>query len=190
LPARLLTDAPSDRRSLPAPSAALPTSSLAEQNALYAQGSLARDRHDGAGALAAWSSFLQQFPQGVLAPEAATGILSVLVDEGREREALAAADDYLGRFPADGRAAQVAYIRGNLLREKLGRTSDALAAYRQALALATSPRVRDDALFAVGACQRMLGYTAAARETFKQYQTEFPTGAHAGELSRWLSETR
>ncbi len=133
---------------------------------------------------------MQQFPQGVLAPEAATGILSELVGEGRDREALRAADDYLSRFPADGRAAEVAYIRGNLLREKLGRTSDALAAYRQALALATSPRLKGDSLFAVGACQRMLGYTAAARETFKQYQAEFPGGVHAGELSRWLSEVR
>jgi TolA-binding protein len=189
---RMLADASSGGRSMPAatPQAALPPSALAEQNALYAKGTLARDRHDGPGALAAWGTFLEQFPQGVLAPEAATGILSELVEQGRDREALTAADDYLGRFPADGRAAEVAFIRGNLLREKLGRTADALAAYQQALALATRPRLRDDALFAVGACQGMLGHTAQARDTFKQYQTQFPGGAHSGELSRWLSETR
>ena len=136
------------------------------------------DRHDGPGALAAWSASLRQFPQGVLAPEATAGILSELVDEGRDREALTAADDYLGKFPADRRAAEVAFIRGNLLREKFSRTADALAAYQQALRLATRHRLKDDALFAVGACQRMLGQTAAARESFKQYQTKFPAGVH------------
>jgi len=195
-PAKLLANSSPVRPSMPQPAqpaaaqAALPPSSLAEQNALYSQGTLARDRHDGPGALAAWSSFLHQFPQGVLAPEAAAGVLGELVEEGRDREALTAADDFLVRFPANGRAAEVAFIRGNLLREKLGRTADALVAYQQALGLATRPRLKDDALFAVGACQRMLGQTAAARETFKRYQAQFPNGVHSGELSRWLSETR
>lgn len=172
----------------PAPQAAIPPSALAEQNALYALGTQARDRHDGPAALTAWRSYLARYPTGVLAPEASAGVLSELVTEGRDSEALIAADDYLGSFPADGRAAEVAFIRGNLLHDKQGRIADALSAYRQALALATRPGLRDDALFAVGVCERMLGHTAQAQEILRRYQTEFPNGAHAGELSRWLSQ--
>ncbi len=171
-----------------APKAAIPPSSLAEQNALYALGTQARDRHDGPAALTAWRSYLARFPGGVLAPEASAGVLGELVTEGRNGEALIAADDYLGSFPADGRAAEVAFIRGNLLHDQQGRVADALSSYRQALAQATRPGLRDDALFAVAVCERMLGHTAQAQETFRRYQTEFPNGAHAGELSRWLSQ--
>jgi len=184
--ARALADSSNDTP--PAPQGALPQSSLAEQNALYAQGAIARDQHDGTAALAAWRSYLVQFPHGVLAPEAAAGVLSVLVSEGRDREALFAADDYLSSYPADGRAAEVAFIRGNLLHEKFNRTADALEAYRRALALATRPGLRDDALFAVAACERMLGRTAEAQATFKEYQSEFPHGTHAAELSKWMGK--
>ncbi len=166
----------------------LPPSLLGEENALYAAGAQARDRHDGPGAMAAWSSYLTRFPRGVLAPEASAGVLSELVTEGRNAEALIAADQYLRSFPADGRAGEVAFIRGNLLHDRLGRTADALAAYQQALALAARPGLRDDALFAVGACERMLGHAAAAQTTFRQYQSEFPHGAHAGELAQWLRD--
>jgi TolA-binding protein len=164
-------------------------SALAAENALYARAIAARDRHDGQGALATWVDYLTRYPHGVLAPEAAAGVLSELVAEGRDPDALRAADQYLASFggngPGDGRAAEVAFIKGNLLHDKLGRTADALSAYQLALRLATRPALRDDALFAIGACQKKLGFPADARRSFERYRREFPNGAHAAELPKW-----
>jgi outer membrane protein assembly factor BamD (BamD/ComL family) len=88
---------------------------LSAENALYRLGVI-ESRLDGNGrrAVLRWSEYARRFPSGVLAPEAQLSLLSALVSDGRQQEARGAADDFLLRFPDDGRAAQVRRIRDSL----------------------------------------------------------------------------
>lgn len=162
---------------------------LDAQNAAYTLGLIARDElHDSAAALARFRDYQRRFPRGVLAPEAARAVVAELVAARRFAEACRAAERYQADFPDDGRAVEVALVRARLLRDELHAPADALAAYQAILAREPPAAQAEEALFAVGLCQRDLGRGDDARATFAACRARFPRGAHADEIARLLDE--
>jgi hypothetical protein len=161
---------------------------LPAQNALFALAQLRRNElHDGPAAVVLLHNYLARFPEGVLAPEARQTLIAELAEEHRSDEALAEAERYLDGAAWDGRAAAVALLRANLLRQSGGRNAEALAVYRQILARGAPPEVRDDALFGAAASALDLGETAAGRADLERYLHEIPAGKHAGEARTLLA---
>lgn len=188
VPART-TDACVRERSLDAREACygqlLAGDDLVAQEALYSLAVMERDeRRDGRAALSFFRAYVGRFPGGTLAPEASQNVLSELEREAQPDAALAAANDYLRRFPSEARAPQVQLLRAKILRDELGRPAEALAAYEGALRGALWPALREEALFSKGLCEQRLGRTAAARTSNKAYLLEFPNGRYAAQLAQ------
>jgi hypothetical protein len=87
------------RPSVPARGAALPTSALGEQNALFSTAVAARRRGERRAALAALDRLVATYPEGPLAESAAAERFRVLQAVDMER-ARAAARDYVARYPS------------------------------------------------------------------------------------------
>jgi outer membrane protein assembly factor BamD (BamD/ComL family) len=84
---------------VPARGAALPTSALGEQNALFSTAVAARRRGERRAALAALDRLVATYPEGPLAESAAAERFRVLQAVDMER-ARAAARDYVARYPS------------------------------------------------------------------------------------------
>jgi tetratricopeptide (TPR) repeat protein len=143
------------------------------QNALYSLGLLEREHGRTAAALAAWRTYERRFAAGLLAPEVSVAILRSLLDDRRYAEALARAEAFEQRFAGETRRPEVALIRAKLLCLRFGRLDDAQAAFEAALA-ATTPSVRQDALYARAHCLQLLAGEAAARQAWRAYREAFP----------------
>ncbi len=115
-----------------------------------------------------------------------------LVEERKYGEAMTLSDSLLRAAPTYFRAAELEVKRGDLLAGVLEQVPSAEVAYRRALALESTPFVREKALFGLGLCQERLGKVAEARSTWGHYLEEFPRGAHADEvlthLDAWLRQ--
>ncbi len=89
---------------------------LSSQNALYTMGLLMQASPKGQGrALETFELFERRFPEGALAPEAASKRLEILIKLGRHAEAIEAASRFEGKYPGDPRTPRVALIRAGLL---------------------------------------------------------------------------
>lgn len=159
---------------------------LAAQNALYALGLMAQSEGEGERALEGFRRYQARFQSGALGPEAALGALRQLLSERRWREALEEAESFRRRFPEDGRAAEVALVRANLLCRLEPDGAAAGPAYSEALDLGGGPTVRDDALYGRAVCLQARSSRAQARAAWERYLAELPNGAHAREARRWL----
>ena len=75
---------------------------LAAENALFALGLLERDQGgDRVRAMALFREYQRRFPTGILGPEVALTVTSLLAAEGNHRQACAEADVFAHRFPRD-----------------------------------------------------------------------------------------
>jgi hypothetical protein len=91
---------------------------LCAQNALYELAMRAHDR--GALELSAgrFAAYLERFPQGILAPEASMQRMIDLSAARQTQLAIAEAERFLKRFPADPKASQVRAFRARLLDQR------------------------------------------------------------------------
>lgn len=158
-------------------------SDLAAQNAAYLLGQLQRTQGDLPGAVAAWQQYQRRFPQGVLWPEAASGVLAAHLAEQKWPEALADADAYLARVGQGDRADEVALIRANLLLAHLHQPQAARQAYRALTGPGVPDAVRGEATFGLAQADAQQGQAAEAQAAFARYLRDWPSGPHAAEVA-------
>lgn len=141
---RLATAVPRDAAApAPAPDAAPPpaSSSLPEQLALFraSQSAAAAGRYDEA--VAGIDELLRRFPASPVRADAELGKAEFLVRAGRRRQAIALIERLVTRAPHRGRRGELFRVLGDQHRQG-GDCERAAAAYRQAVALATTRRER------------------------------------------------
>jgi hypothetical protein len=141
---------------------------IAAETALYEVGRLRRDElGDAAGALAAFESYRNRFPRGMLRTEVALSVAELLPKLNRHREAL----DEITRLLDDGsgreRAPELHFLRANIYREVLEDYARAERDYA-AVEAARAPAV-GDATFFRGVCLQALGRSDDARAVFLRY---------------------
>lgn len=146
-----------------------------------AVGLLRRDRN-AAAALAAFDSYLERYPHGVLNREARVARIDALLMLQRTNAALAA----LETLPFDNgrRSTELQVVRGELRAR-----NDCTGAERDfSAALSHTPDagLLERILYGRGVCWSKLGNQAGAAEDFRRYIERFPDGAHAAWARRWL----
>jgi hypothetical protein len=159
---------------------------LAAQNALYELGLLDRSRGEHVQAAARWEELERRFPQGPLAPDASSGLITEWVTLEHFPEALAETQSFLDRFPMDPKAAEVKLIRANLFRERFDRPEQALPLYSEVLSKPVPNELKDEAMYFEGVCQQALGRTAEASRTWHRYLATFPHGNHRNDVEHVL----
>ncbi len=163
-------------------------SGLAAQNALYGLGLIARDHlHDRQAALHYWTDYAERFPHGVLAPEAALGILGALIADRRYAEAIDAADRYLQLSP-DGLGAEVTLAKAEILQTGLNSPDSAIPIYLGLLSGELSSPVRQEVLYSMGLCEQREGYPTQAEQLWKRYLSSFPRGPHSAQVAGLLRD--
>ncbi|MGC4113247.1 MAG: hypothetical protein QM765_00920 [Myxococcales bacterium] len=111
--------------------------------------------------------------------------MRVLVTARRFDQAIAAADQFRLRYPGDARLPEVQVVRARLLCALPGRSAAAVETFQEVVAMeAASAQVRQEALFAMAACQNASGDRAGAEASWRLYLERFPDGAHAEEARR------
>jgi hypothetical protein len=142
---------------------------LGAEMALYEVARLRRDvLANPAGALEALSTYQRRFPQGTLGREVSLSHVELLVEVGRQEEALRESDALLRSGLGSERALELHLLRGHVYRRKM---KDLAAAAREyALAeRAGGGSAAADAGYLAGVCQLELGDRAAARGSFERY---------------------
>ena len=147
-------------------------------------GLLRRDRN-AAAALAAFNSYLERYPHGVLNREARAARIDALLMLERTNEALAA----LETLPLDSgrRSTELQVMRGELRAR-----NDCAGAERDfgtALSHTPDAGLLERIWYGRGVCRWKLGNRAGAADDFRRYIERFPDGAHAAWARRWLETT-
>lgn len=155
--------------------------------ALYESGR-ARAQHlgDFAGAQRSFAAYRERFPAGALRQEVELGALEAFVSSGDLQGALAAADQFLARFPGSVRAADVRLLRANVLRDR-GNLNAARADYSELEQVGGG--VGAEALYAGAFCARQLGDEAGARIALEAYLSRYPNGSHRKDALQALGRT-
>lgn len=132
-----------------------------------------RQTHDAAGALTLLESYRQQFPHGVLQPEADLIHVTALLDLGRRRDALAVLDP---RELADDtpRGLELLVVRGEL-RAEAGRCPAAIADFDTALDQVQGELLARG-LYGRSRCRARVGNAAGAQSDLVEYLRRFPDG--------------
>lgn len=159
---------------------------LKESQALGAAMARLRQAHDPAGALTLLDSYRQQFPHGLLHPEAELLRISALLGVGKRREALTALDQ---RPLADDtpRGMELRVTRGEL-RAEAGRCGEALADFTAAIGQVQG-ELLERGLYGRSGCRAQGGDPAGARTDLTEYLRRFPTGRFSAAARRSLSLT-
>ena len=129
-----------------------------------------RHERDARAALATLNRYDEQFPTGVLAGEARTARIEVLLALGNKAEALVLLD-------AAPVKSDLAVARGELRLER-GRIEEAARDFESAL-IGTNDDVEQRALFGRAACRIRLGDEAGAKRDLEEYLRRFPNGRSA-----------
>jgi hypothetical protein len=157
---------------------------LSAEMALYELSRLRRDvLGDAPGALAALDDYGARFPTGSLRREVDMSYLELLVQLGRNREALARSQALLAMPSGRERAAELHLLRGDVFRRSLKDLRAAEREYAEAEQLAGS--VEAEATYLRGVCLEALGQPVAAREAFQRYLSK-PARPRAAEVQRRL----
>jgi len=101
---------------------------------------------------------------------------------GRPAEAAKALDQLRRRFPGDARAGLAAFELGRLRQDQLGDAAGAAAALEDAVRRGGS--FGEDASARLVRAYQALGNRAACERTRDAYLAKYPTGAHAGAVTR------
>ncbi|HRI53878.1 MAG TPA: hypothetical protein PLW65_27250, partial [Pseudomonadota bacterium] len=157
---------------------------LKESQALGAAMARLRQAHDPAGALTLLDSYRQQFPHGLLQPEAELLRISALLGVGKRREALAALDQ---RPLADDtpRGMELRVTRGEL-RAEAGRCAEALVDFTAAIGQVHG-ELLERGLYGRSSCRAQGGDPAGAHADLTEYLRRFPAGRFSAAARRSLS---
>lgn len=157
---------------------------LKESQALGAAMARLRQAHDPAGALTLLDSYRQQFPHGLLQPEAELLRISALLGVGKRREALTALDQ---RPLADDtpRGMELRVTRGEL-RAEARRCPEALADFTAAIGQVQG-ELLERGLYGRSGCRAQGGDPAGARADLTEYLRRFPAGRFSAAARRSLS---
>ncbi len=147
-------------------SAATPPPSEADPKATYA--ALGPEGFSRAVATSSPSRLFELYEQAQLA--------------GRPAEAARALDQLRRRFPGDARAGLAAFELGRLRQDQLGDAAGAAAALEDAVRRGGS--FGEDASARLVRAYQALGNRAACERTRDAYLAKYPTGAHAGAVTR------
>jgi len=146
--------------------------------ALYEIGKIKRGAlGDPAGALAAFQSLRERFPDGTLRAEAELSAVELLARLGRHRAALDASATLLQEGRVGERAAELHLLRGNLYRESLGDLARAATEYRLAAGGSSHKATDDKASFLLAVTLEGLGRRAEAADAYRRY-LQRPNPAH------------
>jgi TolA-binding protein len=144
-------------------------------------GLLRRDRN-ATGALAAFDSYLERYPHGILNREARVARIDALLMLQRTNAALAALETL--PFDSGRRSTELQVVRGELRAR-----TDCTGAERDfsaALSHAPDAGLLERILYGRGVCRSKQGNQAGAAEDFRRYIERFPDGTHAAWARRWL----
>ena len=157
---------------------------LKESQALGAAMARLRQAHDPAGALTLLDSYRQQFPHGLLQPEAELLRINALLGVGKRREALTALDQ---RPLADDtpRGMELRVTRGEL-RAEAGRCAEALTDFTAAIGQVQG-ELLERGLYGSSSCRAQGGDPAGARADLTEYLRRFPTGRFSAAARRSLT---
>jgi len=151
---------------------------LGEETLLLARAVDARNRGNPSAALARLDEYRARFPEGSLADEAMHARVEVLVELGRSEEAISAIEDLRRRAVAGStRWLELEVLRAELL-VQIGRPSEALGIF-DGLIDASSPAVRERAVYARSTCHFALGDAAQGRADLVRYLKDYPDGRFA-----------
>lgn len=124
------------------------------------------------------------------APSASAASAKDLLDQanwarrmGQNREAAAAYEALLKRFPSDGRAGLAAFELGRLRMDALKDLAGAAQALERAVALAPGSAFREDALARLTLAYAGLGRTADCAKAKSRYLKSYPDGVHKDAVS-------
>jgi hypothetical protein len=149
-----------------------------------------RQAGDPPGALALLDHYAETFPRGVLEPEAMRARLEALLELDDRAGALALLD---GRRAFSGRLGAEAQLIRAELRASVGRHADARADFDAllgpAFASAHLPAdMLERSLYGRAVCLGHLNQDERARADLRLYLERFPSGKHAAEAARLLSD--
>lgn len=99
--------------------------------------------------------------------------------KGNPQGAAAAYQQLLTQYPQDSRAGLAAFELGRLRMDRLGDLKGAVLALRQAVQLAPSANVKEDAMARLVDAHHRGGQTEACTDAQRAYLTAFPSGVHA-----------
>jgi len=115
-----------------------------------------------------------------------------LANEQRRRGDLNGAEASLRRalneHPGSPRAALVAFTLGKLLLDAEGRPAEAAGAFERCLSASPPSALAEDALYRAAEAHARAGQMAAARANARSYQSRYPSGRYARDVSRWIGE--
>jgi outer membrane protein assembly factor BamD (BamD/ComL family)/protein-disulfide isomerase-like protein with CxxC motif len=152
---------------------------------------LGRLRHqslkDPKGALAAFDSYRQRFPNGMIREEVDLTAVEAALSAGEPLRARTEADAFLAVHPRSERERLVRRIRADLSREA-GDCAAALRDYDRLLEEDPSGPEADDATYDAALCEARLGGAAAARARLERYLSRFPAGKHAAQAVQALGK--
>lgn len=157
---------------------------LKESQALGAAMARLRQAHDPAGALALLDSYRQQFPHGLLQPEAELLRITALLGVGKRREALTALDQH-PLADDTPRGMELRVTRGEL-RAAAGRCAESLADFTAAIAQVQG-ELLERGLYGRSSCRAQRGDAAGARADLTEYLRRFPSGRFSAAARRTLS---
>lgn len=143
-----------------------------------------RHLRDPAAARAAFSSYLERYPGGLLLQEVELSLIESELALSDLGAAGASMDRFLQRHPGSERRGEVLLLRANLDRDR-GDCASALERYRQ-LARGFGA-IADDATYFAAACAQKLGRTEEARALLQESLRRFPAGRHAEDARGALS---
>jgi hypothetical protein len=146
-----------------------------------------RQAHDPRGALDLLDRYANTYPKGVLAVEARSARIEVLLKLDDRRGALALLDE---RASFAGRLGAGQLLTRAELRASVGRYADALGDFDRLLAPSATPAPPpgelERALYGRAVTLGHLGRDDRARADLEDYRRRFPTGKHADEVARLL----
>ncbi len=123
------------------------------------------------------------------APEEVVTWLMSQADEARREKNWDLAARHLQKvvrsYPADGRSINALFTLGRVERAQ-GRYKESAAAFRKVQQIAKGSAITEDALAEEAVSLALQGNFAAAKRQARAYQARFPTGPHAGRLSKLL----
>lgn len=129
---------------------------------------------------------------GATAPATSLEGLLDLANEQRRRGDLNGAEASLRRalneHPRSPRAAIVAFTLGKLLLDAEGRPAEAAAAFEHCLSASPPSALAEDALYRAAEAHARAGQMAAASANARSYQSRYPSGRYARDVSRWIGE--
>jgi len=153
--------------------------------AAYQAARLARSR-DLNEAVRRYERLLSAHPSGVFGQEARLDVIECAMQLGQWDKASYHIDVFLDAYPNSERTAEVRFLRAEVARHG----HDCAAAIRDYDAALSSPRRAGDAMFFKAWCLLSHEKTSEALPFLERYLERFPTGRHAEEARKRVTEIR